>query len=264
MQKYSLCLECLDRNFSWLARPWIAAGAVTYGSIKDVPTDSILISIWPAFRSPVKEWAEAGYNYIEVDMGYWGLDSPRRNTKRVTFNGSHNLNMHTVPFSRKDTLVPNIAPWQKTKGEYVLVIEPNPDTMTERKGISMIQWREMMQDLITPHWKGDIKWRVKKGGKNRTRWHTFVQDTSRCHAVVGERTNACAEAILLGRPAYTIDKTITTLLMGNDLSMIKDPVYPDRTDWIEHLSWSQFHNDEFNKGTDIVRLVEQYQINPYT
>lgn len=265
MKKYSLCLECLDKNFSWLARPWIFAGAVTYEKIADVPADSILISIWPAFRSPVKEWAAAGNSYIEIDMGYWGLDTPRRDTKRVTYNNSHNLNMlSSVPYSRKDTLNPPVLPWNKRKGDYVLIIEPNPNTMTERKGINMSQWREMMLDLITPHWKGEIKWRVKKGGKNRTRWKTFVEDVKNCQAVVGERTNACAEAIMLGCPAYTIDDTITTLLMGKDLSQIANPIYPDRDAWIEHVAWSQFHNDEFNNGSKIAELVEQYQINPYT
>jgi len=93
MKKYALCLECLEKNFSWVARPWIKAGAVTYNKMHQVPHDAILISIWPSFRSPVKEWAAAGRNYIEIDMGYWGNNLPRRDTKRVTYNGFNNMNI---------------------------------------------------------------------------------------------------------------------------------------------------------------------------
>jgi hypothetical protein len=48
--------------------------------------------------------------------------------------------------------------------------------------------------------------------------------------------------------------------MGTDLNAINSPIFPDRTDWLEHIAWSQFLPEEFSKGTLVADLVEQYQI----
>jgi hypothetical protein len=48
--------------------------------------------------------------------------------------------------------------------------------------------------------------------------------------------------------------------MGTDLNAINNPVFPDRTDWLEHIAWSQFSPEEFHDHTLVAELVEQYQI----
>jgi len=78
------------------------------------------------------------------------------------------------------------------------------------------------------------------------------------HAVVGERTMACVEACLSGTPAFTVDNSMTTLLMGG-IENLKDIRRPDRTAWVEHISWSQFLNEEFNTVKP-AELTELYQI----
>ena len=40
---------------------------------------------------------------------------------------------------------------------------------------------------------------------------------------------------------------------------LKTVSYPDRQDWWEHISWSQFHVNEFTT-TAPAELTEQYQI----
>lgn len=261
MIKYAICYECLDKNHSYLARPWISAGAKTFKFIHEVPKDHILISIWPAFRSPVKEWAASGGSFIEIDYGYWGNNSPRRDTRRVTYNSSHNIRMKPAPWSRINTLSPKIMDWNKRPGEYLLLIEPNGPTLTERTGLNMGEWQRSVLEKINEFWDGPVRWRRKKGGKNQARWPSFLEDLKNCHMVIGERTMACAEAVILGYPAITLDKTITSLVMGDDLGIIKNLIYPDRTQWLEHVAWSQFHYEEFDKGTAVVEMVEHYQIN---
>ena len=231
MKKYAICLETLERGFEWLVVPWEKIGARKFNTIKEVPEDYILLSVWPSFRSPVKEWAAKGLNYIEIDYGYWGHNTPRRNTRRVTFNGSHNIKYRTVPHSRRHTLDPSVQDWKLTRGEYILLI-----------------------------WDGPIRWRRKPGGKNPSRWQTFQDDLAGCHAVIGERTMACCEAIMLGYPAYTIDYTISSLLMGTDLNKINNIDLPNRDKWLEHVAWSQFLPEEFSKGTSVAEMIEQYQM----
>lgn len=262
MIKYSFCEEIIEnKKQTWIMQPWLRKGATIYSKIDQVPADSILISIHhPPWRSPYKEWIEQGRKHIEIDYGYWGINNPRRNTRRVTFGGSHNLNMKTPPSSRLYTLDPKIQDWKKSRGEYLLLIEPQQDVVFERTGLYLSEWKNIFLQKIEPHWSGPIKWRRKAGGKNPGRWPSFLEDLQGCHAVVGERTMACVEAVILGYPAYTVDYSAVSLLMGTDLSNLKDPVLPDRNNWLEHISWSQFTPEEFANGTSVADLVEQYQM----
>lgn len=262
MFNYSFCEEVIEnKKQSWILRPWIEKGAKIYQKISQVPKDSILISVHhPPWRSPYKEWIAEGNKHIEIDYGYWGINNPRRNTRRVTFGGSHNLIMNTIPYSRLHTLEPKVQEWQQSRGEYVLLIEPQQDIVYERLGIYLNDWKEQLIEKLKPHWDGPIKWRRKAGGKNPGRWPSFLEDLKGCHAVLGERTMACVEAVMLGYPAYTVDQSAVSLLMGNDLSKIQKPEFPDRSQWLEHIAWSQFYPEEFQKGSTVADLVEIYQI----
>jgi hypothetical protein len=262
MIKYSFCYQVIEnKKQSWILEPWLKMGAKIYDTIDQVPSDSILISVHhPPWRSPYKEWIEQGRKHIEIDYGYWGINNPRRNTRRVTYGGSHNLNIKVPPYSRLNTLDPATRNWQKNRGEYLLIIEPQQEIVYERLGIYLGEWKEQLLEKIKPYWDGPIKWRRKAGGKNPGRWPSFLEDLNKCHAVIGERTMACVEAVILGYPAYTIDYSAVSLIMGTDLSKIKNPEYPDRTEWMDHIAWSQFAPEEFQKITTVAELVEWYQI----
>lgn len=261
--KYAYTPELFEiKNAERYLQPWINKGAVKFNCVKDIPKDYTLISVhFPPWRSPFKEWVEAGRNYIEIEYGYWGINNPRRNTRRVTFNGSHNLNIKDVPYSRIKTLYPAVEDWKTERGDYLLLIEPQSKIILERTGLSLGEWQEQLLKTLEPIWDGPIKWRRKSGGKNPNRWSSYIEDLSNCHAVIGERTMACVEAVMLGYPAYTTDYSAVSLIMGDDLSKIQKPEYPDRTQWLEHIAWSQFLPDEFAKGTEVADMVELYQIN---
>lgn len=262
MYNYSFCHEINEnKKQSWIMTPWILKGAKVYEKIHQVPVDSILISVhYPPWRSPYKEWIEQGRKHIEIDYGYWGINNPRRNTRRVTYGGSHNLKIKTAPYSRLDTLHPKIEDWKTNRSDYLLLIEPQQEIIYERTGTYLGQWKEGMLEKLKLYWDGPVKWRRKAGGKNPGRWPSFLEDLHGCHAVLGERTMACVEAVMLGYPAYTVDYSAVSLLMGNDLSVIRNPLLPDRTQWLEHIAWSQFSPEEFSCSTEVAELVEIYQI----
>ena len=71
---------------------------------------------------------------------------------------------------------------------------------------------------------------------------------------------ACVEAVMLGYPAYTTDFSTVSLIMGNDLSKLKNPEYPERQQWLEHIAWSQFLPEEFGNGTLVADMVQRYQM----
>ena len=260
--KYAICKDVIAvKGGGWVVAPWRNAGATFFDTINEVPDDHILITLhYPPWRSPYKEWIAKGNNYIEIDYGYWGVNNPRRNTRRVTYNGSHNLKFNKVPYSRLDTLNPEIKDWKTTRGDYLLLVEPHPEMIYQRTGTLFKDWKIDFLLNLKQYWDGPIKWRRKAGGKDPNRWPSFLRDLSECHAVLGERTMACVEAVMLGYPAYTTDYSLVSMLMGTDLNAINNPVFFDRTTWLEHVAWSQFSPDEFSNGAIVAEMVEQYQI----
>ena len=257
--KYAFAHDMLGENAKWSLKPWRLRGLKEFARVADIPHGYILISSHhPPWREPLRSWIAQGRPYIEIEYGYWGPDTPRRQTARVTYNGHHNMNMRPVPYSRSDLFpAPAQQPWRQTPGEYVLAIQPVEVILQERTGENLEQFRQRITEAIRPYWTGPIKWRKKIGAKH-ARFETFQEQAAGAHAVVGERTMACVEACLLGVPAYTVDTSMTSLLMGS-IENLANIQYPDRTTWWEHICWSQFHRSEFETTTP-TDLVEQYQI----
>jgi hypothetical protein len=166
--------------------------------------------------------------------------------------------MRPVPHSRAHLFDhPEQKPWRKSPGNYILAIEPVGSVLLERTGETMTQFQKRVTDAVAPYWDGPIVWRKKTGAK-LSRFSKLQQQIQDAHAVIGERTMACVESCLLGVPAYTLDQSMTTLLMG-PISNLQNLQYPDRTAWWEHICWSQFSREEFNT-TAPCDLVEQYQM----
>ena len=257
--KYAWCSAIKGDFESWSLRPWQRRGLKTFDHMHQIPQDHVLVvSHFAPWWSPLKEWIAAGRAWIEIDYGYWGLDTPRRATRRVTYCGHHNMNMRPRPHNRSKLFpAPEQQEWQRRPGNSILVPMPINDLLVERRGITTPEWCDQIKTQVGKYWDGPIVWR-KKAGDKALRFQHFQNQLSRAHAVVGERTMSCVESCLLGVPAYTVDSSMTTLLMG-DIENLGNIKYPDRTDWWDHIAWSQFHIDEFVTG-NVAELVELYQI----
>lgn len=261
--KYAWSPEVRGEHVGWTLEPWRRRGLVTYDKLSQIPSDTILVV--PHFApwwEPLQSWIREGRPWIEIEYGYWGPDTPRRTTRRVTYRGHHNLVMRTPPHSRQEIFKePHHLPWRSDSGDYVLAIEPVEEILTGRTGESMYEFHERLEQEIRQYWSGEIRWRRKVGAKaNGGRWFTFVEQLKHAHAVVGERTMAATEACLLGVPGYTVDRSMSTLLMGG-LENLATQNRPDRQAWWEHICWSQFAPEEF-QTTVPADLVEAYQIAP--
>lgn len=257
--KYACTKDTQGEHAKWALTPWYLKGMREFNTVDQIPEGyTLVVSHFAPWWSPLKEWIAANRPWIEIEYGYWGPDTPRRETRRVTYCGHHNMNMRPVPYQRSH-LFPSPAqnPWRITQGEYALAILPVETVLQERTGLTLEQFKENIEKQIQPYWSGPIKWRRKVGAK-LNRFQSFQEQLEKAHFVVGERTMACAESCLLGVPAYTIDNSVTTLLMG-DIKNIATLRYPDRTAWWEHICWSQFNRTEFD-STIPADLVEYYQM----
>lgn len=257
--KYAFARDACGEHWKWTLRPWQQRGLREFNRLQDVPDDYVLVvSHFAPWWSPLREYIAEGRPWIEIEYGYWGPDTPRRETRRVTWCGHHNMSMRPVPHSRAHLFSnPAQQPWQQRTGSYVLAIQPVEEILTQRTGENMQQFRDRLTAEIRQSWAGDIVWRKKMGGAKPTRWSSYVEQLQAAHAVVGERTMACVEACLLGVPAYTTDASMTTLLMG-DISNLAAPQFPDRSAWWEHICWSQFNRAEFETAGP-ADLTELYQ-----
>jgi hypothetical protein len=257
--KYAWAHDMPGEHAKWTLTPWRLKGLEEFAKVADIPEGYILISSHhPPWREPLKSWIAQARPYIEIEYGYWGPDTPRRETRRVTYNGHHNMNVHPVSHSRSHLFpIPEQHSWQHNRGNYVLGIQPVEVILQERTGENLEQFRARLTEQIRPYWSGEIRWRKKVGAKD-SRWSSFVEQAQTAHAVIGERTMACVESCLLGIPAYTVDVSMATLLMGG-IENLGNIQYPDRSQWWEHICWSQFNREEFNTTTP-ADLVEEYQI----
>lgn len=259
--KYAIVNQVIEKSYHSLAEPWVKLGAKKFDDISQVPNDYVLITIhFAPWWSPLKEWIEKGNKWIEIDYGYWGHNIPRRNTRRVTYCDSHNVKMKDAPYSRVHTLDPAVSDWKNERGNYILVIEPQEQMIFQRTGITLGDWKKDIEFKIKKFWSGDILYRRKRGGKTPSRWPEYMEHLSGCFGVVGERTMACVEAAILGYQAYTVDNTVVSLLMGNNVEDILHIKTPDRTKWLNHIAWSQFLREDFANGADVAVMTEQYQI----
>ena len=258
--KYAFARDMPGEGPSWALAPWQLRGLEYFDRVADVPDTHVLIANhFAPWWSPLKEYIAEGRPWIEIEYGYWGPDTPRRETRRVTYCGHHNMHMRPVPYSRADLFpVPAHQPWRDTPGAYVIGIQPVEEILLQRTGENLQQFRDRLTQAIQPYWSGPIHWRKKRGGAKPGRFDSYVEQLQNAHAVIGERTMATVEACLLGVPGFTVDASMSTLLLGN-IENLAAPPQPDRTAWWEHICWSQFNRAEFETATP-ADLVEQYQI----
>ena len=258
--KYAFARDMPGEGPGWALAPWQQRGLEYFDRVADVPDTHVLIANhFAPWWSPLKEYIAEGRPWIEIEYGYWGPDTPRRETRRVTYCGHHNMHMRSVPHSRADLFpIPAHRPWRDTAGEYVIGIQPVEEILLQRTGENLQQFRDRLTLAIQPYWSGPIHWRKKRGGAKPGRFDSFVEQLTTAHAVIGERTMATVEACLLGVPGYTVDASMSTLLVGG-IENLANPLKPDLTAWWEHICWSQFNRAEFETAVP-AELVEQYQI----
>lgn len=260
MIKYAFARDMPGEHAKWTLTPWQLRGLEYFDTVAHVPDSHVLIaSHFAPWWSPLKQYIAEGRPWIEIEYGYWGPDVPRRETRRVTYCGHHNMRMRPVPHSRVDIFTtPALQPWSTSPGQYVIGIEPKEEILLQRTGENLSEFRQRLTDLINPYWSGPIHWRKKRGGAKSGRFSNYVEELRHAHAVIGERTMATVEACLLGVPGYTADNSMSNLLLGS-VENLANPQQPDRTAWWEHICWSQFHRSEFSTCVP-ADLVEQYQI----
>jgi len=113
--------------------------------------------------------------------------------------------------------------------------------------------------------------RHKQIEKLRKRYHDYIEiseavnirtDLENCWCAVGYNSTPNVVAALEGIPVYLTDPkhSWAAPVSFNDIKLIKDPVCPDRSDWVHDIANIHWSNAEVRRGF-LWHAIKQYLIN---
>ena len=84
----------------------------------------------------------------------------------------------------------------------------------------------------------------------------------RSFALVTHSSNIAIEAAIAGVPVFVSETSAAAPVGRTDFSLIENPVYPDRTPWLQHLAYNQYSMAELGDGT-AWRMLREFETRPF-
>jgi hypothetical protein len=123
----------------------------------------------------------------------------------------------------------------------------------ENFGLNLKEWIETTVNNIKANTDRPIVIREKVSRRERSSTDTMEMALERdVHCLVTYNSIAATEAVLLGKPAFTLGPNAAHSVSSNDLTQIDSPYYPTMDEvvaWAAHLAYSQFSEAEMMDGT---------------
>ena len=191
-----------------------------------------------------------GRDYYYIDTGYFG-NMRKKFYHRITKNAMQNIGpVIERPFDRLA-----LIGWQKRKfrtGRNILICPPSAKAM-DNFGLNLKEWIENTVNTIKANTDRPIVIREKVSRRERSSTDTMEMALERdVHCLVTYNSIAATEAVLLGKPAFTLGPNAAHSVSSDDLTQIDTPYYPTLDEveaWAAHLSYSQFSEAEMMDGT---------------
>lgn len=220
----------------------------SYDKISEDMTPVIFRGITKAKHMRVCE--EKGRDYYYIDTGYFG-NVRKKFYHRVTKNAMQNAGpILERPFDRLATIG-----WRRKKfrpGRNILICPPSEKAMSAF-GLNLDAWMEETISTIQQHSSRPIVVRKKASRRERTSTDTMeLALANDVHCLVTFNSIAATEALLLGKPAFTLGPNAAHSLCHTDLSLIETPYIPSVGEleaWAAHLAYCQFTEAEMRDGT---------------
>ena len=194
--------------------------------------------------------AEKGRDYYYIDTGYFG-NVRKKFYHRITKNAMQNIGpIIERPFDRLEA-----TGWHRSKfrkGRDILLCPPSAKAMSAF-GIDLETWMQETIATIKKYTDRPIVIRNKVSRRERTATDTMEMALSKnVHCLVTFNSIAATEAVLLGKPAFTLGPNAAHAVSLSDLSLIETPKIPEAEEveaWAAHLSYCQFSEAEMRDGT---------------
>lgn len=238
------------------------------------------------FRGIVKrnvwEWCkENNRDYFYIDTGYFG-NIKHKDYHRVTKNNLQYLSDLRDVSSKRFERTTNVAPLKKfTPGSKVLVCPPSAKAMKfyrqadpefgewckdipwQIKGSAELdKWTEHIQKVIKENTDRPVEIRLKQGRSVRTSTDTMAMALEKdVHCLVTYNSIAAVEALMNGKPAFTLGPNAGAPLCLHDLTKIDDPYIPSVDEVFYlccNLAYQQFSKAELFNGQAWKLLQDWY------
>ena len=163
---------------------------------------------------------------------------------RVNFKHFHQTGLLDVPGDRVSMAKKRIQDWNRT-GRNVVVIIPSETVLSVihawRGGPATVRdWTRQTEETLRKHTDRPIVMKKKGPGLDG-----FLREA---WAVVSLSSVSEVEAALKGIPVFTSPDSPASPVSLKDLSLIEQPIYPDREAWLRSLGYSQFNVSEMKNG----------------
>jgi hypothetical protein len=191
-----------------------------------------------------------GRDFFYIDTGYFG-NQRKKLYHRITKNAMQNIG--PVISRPRDRLQATGLKLSKfNPGRNILICPPSEKAM-ECFGLDLKEWLAATIETVKKHTDRPIVIREKASRRERTAVDTMEMALQRdVHCLITYNSIAATEAILFGKPAFTLGPNAAHSVSSKDLSKIDNPYYPtldEVEEWAAHLAYAQFTEAEMMDGT---------------
>ena len=167
-----------------------------------------------------------------------------------------------------------VKPW-KYNGEYILICGQHDKSLQWVDMPSMSQWVHSTISYIRARTDRPIIFRPHPRCRLPAIEHEFKnvkrQDPKQIHgtyddfdmkfdniwATVSWSSNPGIHSVINGVPAFTGPSSLAFDVADQKLDNIENPLYPDRTQWLNDYAWTEFTIEEISKGLPLKRLTKK-------
>ena len=219
----------------------------SWDKAKDLKAPIALRSI--AKRKIMQECLAQNRDFYYIDTGYFG-NGKLKDYHRVTLNAMQWLGpIEDRPADRLERT--RVKPRPITPGSKILIAPPSHKAMSYW-GLDPDQWVEETVAAIKQHTDRPIEIRMKQPREIRARVDTMEMALRNdVHALVTFNSIAAVEALIYGKPVFTMGPNAAGPLANKDLAKIDEPFCPDLDEvyaLLRCLSYHQFTVQEMTSG----------------
>ena len=219
----------------------------TWDKIENIKAPVVLRGITK--RKQMAACREQGRDFYYIDTGYFG-NARKKLYHRITRNSMQNIGpVIDRPADRYDATGISLTKFRP--GSKILICPPSAKVMVYYN-LDLEEWMKETVDTIKKYTDREIVIRLKKPRSERVHNDTMAMAlTQDIHCMVTFNSIAATEALLLGKPAFTLGPNAAQSLCLSDLSQIEKPYIPTLDEvhrWACHLAYSQFTENEMRTG----------------
>jgi hypothetical protein len=200
----------------------------------------------------------------------------RDTTWKIGINGI-NRGSYFVPLgqdeTRKQQLGLRLNPW-KSNGSEILICTQHDKSQQWENNLSLKDWtNNVIQEIrkysqrpikIRPHPRCPFQPTISDSKISRSIERKIEHEFNSAWAVINYSSNPGIESIINGVPAFVDSKSLASPVANLDIKNIENPNKPDRTQWLNDLSWTEWTVNEIAKGIPQKLMIPYLQFSNTT